>query len=371
MLEVVDDNNCKDTAFQNLFILQNEEANFNIEDQCVGVPFELKSFSTIDNSTLDSIYWVVENSIYIVGEQVMYTHPVADTIDIINYVINDFGCSDGLQKTIIIEAMPVVSLSINDTIICAGAPLEITATGATNFDWNLSDKDTNTIIAMLYETTIIEVAGTNSSGVCPSDIEKVKVSVLEVPEVVFETQNFNPTLGTPLDIAVKHRPQFSSKDSLIWLAHNTSNNLEYTYGFENNFIANETVTFPVQLIYHKGLYTCSTDTSVTFNVDEECVKENIYISNIFTPNNDGLNDFFEISGFTINKVLEFNIFDRAGQLVFEKENIEMKNGRSVFSWDGLSSNNEKCASGVYVYQYKVSCLNGGEVQSSGNVTLVR
>ena len=44
----------------------------------------------------------------------------------------------------------------------------------------------------------------------------------------------------------------------------------------------------------------------------------------------------------------------------------MQNG-----WNGNNKNNIRCTSGAYVYSYKLKCINGAELESSGNVTLIR
>ena len=42
-----------------------------------------------------------------------------------------------------------------------------------------------------------------------------------------------------------------------------------------------------------------------------------YIPNIFTPNNDGVNDFFTIFGsVNVSRISQLQIFDRYGELVF-------------------------------------------------------
>jgi gliding motility-associated-like protein len=64
------------------------------------------------------------------------------------------------------------------------------------------------------------------------------------------------------------------------------------------------------------------------------------ISNIFTPNNDGINDFFKVS--PCEELIQTSIYNRWGKLVFETKNP------SQF-WDGKNKDGEECVMGTYYY----------------------
>ncbi len=369
MLVVEDDNNCTDTAFQNISIITEDEANFEIGPQCVGEAFDLVSTS-FSNNPLVNTYWLLDSTTTINGASISYTHPVAETISIILFIENSFGCSDGIQKFVTIEAKPDITLNITDTTICEGETIEIIANGADLYSWS-EGSDSNSIKVTPENTTTYTVTGTSPSGVCSSDEKDVSISILEKPEINFESNDFTPIVGTPINIVASYNPQFSTKDSLIWLAHNTSNELENTYGLENSFIAKENVSFPVQLTYYNQQYKCTLLDSVSFEVDLNCNKDNIFVPNVFTPNGDLKNDDIKISGYSIASILEFVIFDRLGMEVYHANSIEMKNGKSILGWNGKNKNNVLCNSGVYVYYYKLNCINGGEIEASGNITLIR
>jgi len=83
-----------------------------------------------------------------------------------------------------------------------------------------------------------------------------------------------------------------------------------------------------------------------------------YIPNSFTPNGDGRNDVFDISGASACEEVEMLIFDRWGRLVYETNNL------SSF-WDG-TSDGENVQQGVYVY-----FLKGKDYTRKGTITLIR
>lgn len=104
----------------------------------------------------------------------------------------------------------------------------------------------------------------------------------------------------------------------------------------------------------------------------ECVDINecgrIWFPNVFTPNGDGKNEFFQAD--SINSVYNFDlrVFNRWGLIVYETED-------PFFTWDGTDQNNNRpCAEGVYFYEGIVSeySLKGPiERKVKGNVTLLR
>ena len=64
--------------------------------------------------------------------------------------------------------------------------------------------------------------------------------------------------------------------------------------------------------------------------------------NFFTPNFDGINDFFELVVGQDLEWLEVEVFNRWDQLVFRSNEVD-------FKWDGRDRNGRKCASSVYFW----------------------
>lgn len=71
------------------------------------------------------------------------------------------------------------------------------------------------------------------------------------------------------------------------------------------------------------------------------MKQNFNIPNVFSPNNDGINDLFSLKG--IPKGYGFIILNRWGNVVFETNNP------SVEFWDG-TFRRQLCSDGVYFYK---------------------
>ena len=93
------------------------------------------------------------------------------------------------------------------------------------------------------------------------------------------------------------------------------------------------------------------------------------IPNAFTPNGDGLNDVFFIgTGQPGDRIKDFSIYNRWGQIVFDKKNVAVNDPAS--GWNGIF-NGQKASPDVYVYIMEILCANGQVVPVKGNVTLLR
>lgn len=87
--------------------------------------------------------------------------------------------------------------------------------------------------------------------------------------------------------------------------------------------------------------------------------------NIFTPNNDGLNDYFRLGVLAyVQSNFEVNIYNRWGQKVYSS-------GDPGFMWDGTNSSGNNAAEGVYFYM--VSYLNycNEQVKYTNTLSLIR
>lgn len=92
-----------------------------------------------------------------------------------------------------------------------------------------------------------------------------------------------------------------------------------------------------------------------------------YKPNIFSPNNDGVNDIFFIDSSEDVQFSNFEIFDRWGNLVFRYFNGTT--GNDGDGWDGNTNGNLN-DSGVYVYKITLELPNGPQTLI-GDLTLIR
>lgn len=94
----------------------------------------------------------------------------------------------------------------------------------------------------------------------------------------------------------------------------------------------------------------------------ECEDCDIFIPNVFSPNGDGINDYFEISTACHVQSAKIQIFDRYGTLIHESRHLDR-------IWDGGQK-----STGVYVYRAHIehSVADGTQTRIfAGTVTLAR
>ena len=95
----------------------------------------------------------------------------------------------------------------------------------------------------------------------------------------------------------------------------------------------------------------------------------IYVATGFSPNGDGINDaLFVQGGDGTMRVVDFRVYDRWGELVFETADTPLND--PTMGWDGLFKG-QKMNSGVYSWMITVEFSDGEQLNYQGNSTLVR
>lgn len=116
-----------------------------------------------------------------------------------------------------------------------------------------------------------------------------------------------------------------------------------------------TTTYTLEFILGPGCDTLFAD--ITINVVD------YVIPNAFSPNNDNSNDRFRVLISGDIEIVEFKVFNRWGQLVYDNEN-------GPDGWDGTFNGNPQ-PSDVYAYLIVLRFPDGQEVVEKGDVTLIR
>jgi gliding motility-associated-like protein len=99
-----------------------------------------------------------------------------------------------------------------------------------------------------------------------------------------------------------------------------------------------------------------------------CNNDNVFVPNTFSPNGDGSNDVFYVRGKGLSRVKTLRIFNRWGEVVFERTNFNVNDASR--GWDGTFKG-ARAIPGVYVYQVEIFCDNSQVVKFEGNVALIQ
>ena len=128
--------------------------------------------------------------------------------------------------------------------------------------------------------------------------------------------------------------------------------------------------FPI----NSGYYTLEvTSEDGCVDVDSVFVSVNkfrkFFAPNVFSPNLDGINDYFSIfGGPEVGLIKKLAIFDRWGGLRYEEKDILP--GIPQLGWDG-KSNGKSLNPGVFVWMAEIEFIDGAVFTYSGNLTLIR
>lgn len=123
----------------------------------------------------------------------------------------------------------------------------------------------------------------------------------------------------------------------------------------------ETTTYTLTVEAPGG---CTATDSLTVSVLKV---RDVYIPNVFSPNDDGVNDFFTVYGGAEVSEVTLEIYSRWGELIFRR--IGGAND-DPGGWDGTFKG-EAVSPGVFVWRADVLFYDGVRLAYSGNVTVVR
>jgi len=94
-----------------------------------------------------------------------------------------------------------------------------------------------------------------------------------------------------------------------------------------------------------------------------------YVPNAFSPNADGVNDYFTLfGGVEVEVILELTVFDRWGGIRYQGKNLTPRN--ELLGWNG-GFGAEPAANGVYVWMAEILFIDGEKRSYGGDVLLVR
>ncbi|MBI3509645.1 MAG: PKD domain-containing protein [Bacteroidetes bacterium] len=269
------------------------------------------------------------------------------------------GCTgtDFVTITVNTCSVPTAALTISNANICEGTCINFTDNSAgTPTSWNWSFPGATPASSTVQ----------NPTGICYNTPGNYNVTLIVTNAFGSDTLTMvnavsvgtQPTVnaGAYVTIAIGNSTQLSATGgagSYSWSPPTGLSDANIP-----NPVASPTVTTTYTVTFTDANGCTATDT-VTVNVE---VAYAIFIPTAFSPNGDGSNDVLYVRGAGI-KLLDFVVYDRFGEKVFESMKIDD-------GWDG-SFRGEPMNSGIYVYYVKADFYNNTSQVLKGDVSLVR
>lgn len=289
----------------------------------------------------------------------MAANPMVWPSETTTYVlaIEDGGCSD--SATITISVLPQPISAFENSLASGCAPLamtfEETSSDGTFYTWNFGDGSAVSNLPVVehvfeqpgtYQVSLTTVA----PGGCSDTDNHLTVFVGENSIAEFSS---NPPFPVELALPnseVQFKDLSNAAQSWIW-------------DFGDGIVSQE--VNPAHSYSQPGTYF------VTLQVrsSEGCMTEvvhgpyivvspDLFIPNVLTPNNDGINDIFLVN-YSGSQNFSMQIFDRWGVKLYESNN-------KTKGWDGNHASGEAVPEGIYYYLVKT-----GDREFTGSVTLIR
>jgi len=252
------------------------------------------------------------------------------------HIIDEKGCENYDTVEITVTYPPVTNIDTPVVFICRGArtsvELNVNCANCTKYEWSpitsLSNPKDSTPLASPNKSTTYVVK--MNSGNCIA-YDSIRVEVID---------QGNAAISYTLDSCSK----------TVFLTNNSTGinfeNLDFGDGtlFETFQSAHQYKSNgPFNIVYKLNEQTtCNSTANVTVNFSDVNIADR-FIPNFMTPNDDGINDTFKITGGNTRCVIKsMIIYNRWGNVIFVSEN------NTIHEWDGKDNGNI-VSPGVYFY----------------------
>ena len=318
---------------------------------------------TIANDPIISQVWDFDD-----GTTTTDLHPVhnfvgGDSYEVKLTVTTQAGCVKDIVDTIKVYTTPDVGI-FSDDLVCINTPILFQGTlvkpdTLITWRWTFGNGQSSATqqLPVVYNqagTFNVSLEAANKLG-CKDTISK-RVVVAPLPVITMGPDPVIP-VGTGIRLPVSYSPLTRIYN---WTPTRNLDCPTCPVPFANPKF---TTRYQVSVIDSNG---CVASSQVTVNV--VCNDKNYFVPNTFSPNGDGVNDIFYPRGSSIDRIQSIRIFNRWGQLVFEKRNT-MANSMAD-GWNGTHKG-QPALPDTYVFIIEYICDNAEIIPVKGNVTLVR
>ncbi len=267
---------------------------------------------------------------------------------------NNIPCYDTAYATVEVDTISGIKIDVTDSVFCAGRYITLTGlfsdNGITGYSWAFGDGD-----SMRNQNPVYHSFGSGSEYIvtlnatyraCPGISTTKKITTVSWPNI-YIGDDTSICKGSEVLILTDKNNYANPAATWKWNTGQTGKSIE--------------VTTPGVYYVTVTINNCATTDSII--VDNDCY---VTIPNIFTPNGDGINDFFFPRSLLSRGLTEFKmyVYNRWGQIVFESSTL-LGSG-----WDGKMNGQEQ-PEGVYIYVIDAAFKDGQKEHHQGNVTLMR
>ncbi|RYZ29215.1 MAG: PKD domain-containing protein [Chitinophagaceae bacterium] len=323
--------------------------------------------STTFNNPIISYGWNFGDGTTSTASAVSHYYSQPGTYPVSLNVLTQNNCVDTFRLSVPVRVVASPSIRIEgDSVICVGEGMthlgEFNRLDTSIVRWAWDFPNGNKAAVRLPQKQFYKVAGNfvvrsiaiNSDGCKDTTIKNIKVNPL-------------PTVQLPAVLTVR------TGSSVLLPAEYSNGVVRYNWDHPETLTCFDcpqptsspkfNTKYTVDFVDNNGCRNKGEVQVIVF-----CNNDNVFVPNTFSPNGDGSNDVFYVRGKGLNRVKSLRIFNRWGQVVFERQNIAVNDASA--GWNG-TYNGAKPKPDVYIYQLEIWCDNSTVVKFDGNIALIQ
>ena len=259
--------------------------------------------------------------------------------------------------------VPTATIVAPTATACTGTSLSFSATTTntpTAYSWSITPRTSVTVFPDLTSASIVLTFINSGNYVLSLNVANASGSITVTKNITVAKSakaSFNATL---IDIGYP---------SQLNLTNFSTNAIAYNWLFSDvagtftttNEVKSYTTsgTYSVTLISYGNL-GCNDTLDYSFRISDS---SSVTLPNVFTPNNDSVNDVFKPK---IRGIKELNlwVYNRYGTIIYTNNKINS-------FWDGYTTSGEPCQAGLYFCVCEAIGFDGKSYKLKGNITLLR
>jgi gliding motility-associated-like protein len=347
---------CADSTTKIIKVNPKPVASYTFSANCQNTPVVFTNTSSISSGSLVSWNWNFADGHTSVVQNPSNLFDTSSVHNVVLIVTSDSGCTATATQAVTTHPLPVAGFT--SLINCKSLTVSFKDTSTvssgtvTSYSWIFGDGGTSST--------------QNPSYTYPSSTSYIVKLIVQTNNGCVDTSTVPITPGSP--VLADYTPNGGN--------YNVSQNIAFTNlstggtSYIWNFGDGSTVsnlTDPSHGFSAPGTYTvllaavnklgCNDSVSYDFVISSTGTAA----PTGFTPNNDGLNDYFYIIGNFI--AYDLRVFNEWGNEIFMSKDQSDK-------WDGKYKGKEQPA-GTYIYIFNGKVVDGSELKMNGEVNLIR
>ena len=364
-LVVIDSSACNisDSITHNIFVDASSKSAFTIYRDTCSQAVMINNKSTSDQNNVVNYLWTFgDGTSSYAQDPISHTYLQSGTYTITLYS-GSGPCTDTSSITFKYDTAANIlkaDFTVSDTFLCVPQTLKMTNTSINgqHFYWYV-----NSVLKSTSKDYSFNLTSTGATKIKLIIVDSSKcISIDSFERTVFAAQ------GSSADFAIS-----GDVCSLTLSFKNQTgvNGIPYKWNFGDGDSSNETSpshiytkpgNYKISLISNPGS-ACADTVAKNFNFDGDTVTE-LIIPNAFSPNSDGINDFFEIRGLSHQcDTFHIIIFNRWENTFFESRDPRIM-------WNGKNNLGVEASDGTYFYTLYIKKYLGREYIIHGTITLI-